>query len=467
MTLMVLSLYSSTALGAGSGYYRHVEGSQSVIVFVHGLFGDAQSTWTAANGAYWPDLIAKDKIFENYSVYVYEYSTSMASNVFSIDETAANMRLYLDADGVSVHKDILFIAHSMGGLVTRAYLLENRAAALNTRLIYFYSTPTTGSQVAAIASLISTNPQLSKLQPMQSADYLADLQRHWLAAAYGIPSFCAYETKSTYGFNVVTQASASNLCNRRLDPLDADHITIVKPENSRDPRYLAFRVAVGETPIGTPSPPLGAGGGRAEVIGNRSRAIGGSAGESGIAPGGPGGDAIVHGDDSLAIGGQGGGAPQANGKGGRGGIAALGLGYGTILPDGHRLSDFGRGGAGANTPEYERTHWSVLTVDEMVAIYSNLRLEEPQRVHVVCADDNCLDLAESFVDLFGRLRWPDVTITYGQLNSTNSISVSPDNSTTHQLSSVIARITGDRIVLTPRHYFEGETDVTIGIGKKS
>jgi hypothetical protein len=133
-------------------------------------------------------------------------------------------------------------------------------------------------------------------------------------------------------------------------------------------------------------------GGNAEVTGNRSTAIGGPAGESGIVLGGPGGDAKVHGDDSLAIGGQGGGAPQANGRGGRGGVAALGMGYGEILPDGHRMSDFGRGGDGAHSAEYLRTHWVALNIDEMVTLFSSLRTLSPEQVHIVCNGDNCSDL---------------------------------------------------------------------------
>jgi pimeloyl-ACP methyl ester carboxylesterase len=140
------------------------------------------------------------------------------------------MRLFFQADGVSSLRDVSFIAHSMGGLAARAYLLKNRDVAQNTRLLFFYSTPTTGSEVASITSLITNNPQLTGMKPMQSADYLGDLQRQWLAASFQIPSFCAYETRPTYGINVVTQASASNLCNRRLDPIDADHISIVKPK---------------------------------------------------------------------------------------------------------------------------------------------------------------------------------------------------------------------------------------------
>lgn len=73
------------------------------------------------------------------------------------------------------------------------------------------------------------------------------MQRQWLSAGFDIPSFCAYETRKTFGLSVVTQASASNLCNRRLDPIDADHLTIVKPSGDRAASYLAFSSALAQT----------------------------------------------------------------------------------------------------------------------------------------------------------------------------------------------------------------------------
>jgi pimeloyl-ACP methyl ester carboxylesterase len=231
-----------------SRYIKQAQGNQSVIVFVHGIFGDSISTWTNRNGAYWPDLLRSDPLFLPYDVYVYEYASRFVGTGFSIDEIAENMQLTLDTDLVSDHKEIIFVSHSMGGLVTRAYLNKNRAAADHVRLAYFYSTPTTGSELASIASLVSRNPQLAQMRPMQSAEYLADLQRQWLDINFQIPSFCAYEKQSTYGVNVVTQASASNLCNRRLDPIDADHMTIVKPADARDTPYRALKSAIQQTP---------------------------------------------------------------------------------------------------------------------------------------------------------------------------------------------------------------------------
>jgi pimeloyl-ACP methyl ester carboxylesterase len=228
---------------SNSRYIKQTSGSRSVIVFVHGIFGDSTSTWTNQNGAYWPLLLAGDPFFSNYDVYAYEYPSRFFGGNFSIDEIADNMRLLFEVDGVSDYGEIIFVSHSMGGLVTRAYLNKNRNA-VRVRLAYFYSTPTTGSELASVGTLISANPQLAKMRSMQSSDYLADLQRQWLNINYDIPSFCAYETLKTYGVNVVTQASASNLCNRRLDPIDGDHLTIVKPTSIRDTAYLALKAAI-------------------------------------------------------------------------------------------------------------------------------------------------------------------------------------------------------------------------------
>jgi pimeloyl-ACP methyl ester carboxylesterase len=181
-------------------------------------------------------------------IYIYEYPTALLNGPFSIDEIAENMRLFFDTDGISQFREIIFLAHSMGGLAVRAYLLKNRDAASRTRLAYYYSTPTNGSEMASLAILVSQNPQLAKMKPMESADFLADQQRQWLAATLNMPSLCAYETQPTYGFKIVTQASASQLCNRRLDPIDANHMTIVKPEGLRDSIYLTFKSAVMQTP---------------------------------------------------------------------------------------------------------------------------------------------------------------------------------------------------------------------------
>lgn len=108
----------------------------------------------------------------------------------------------------------------------------------------------------------------------------------------------------------------------------------------------------------------GGGGGDAKVRGHRSKAVGGRGGRGGIGPGGPGGHAEVEGDDAQVIGGQGGEAPQHDGRGGRGGRAggqeAMAELFGVThrprhmrWPYGEPVTEPGRGGDSADTPQYK------------------------------------------------------------------------------------------------------------------
>jgi len=145
-------------------YVSRKSENTTVIVFVHGVLGDARSSWTnATTGAYWPQLLLQhnDEAFQAVDVYVHEYRSPLLDNAYSIDELAENLRLMLFRDGVfdDPHKHVVFVAHSMGGLVVRSFLVKYASVAGKVRMVYFFGTPTTGSAVANIASLVSRNPQ--------------------------------------------------------------------------------------------------------------------------------------------------------------------------------------------------------------------------------------------------------------------------------------------------------------------
>jgi pimeloyl-ACP methyl ester carboxylesterase len=223
-----------------SRYVRQSEiKSNTVIVFVHGVLGDGQTTWLNGN-SYWPFMLTSDAVFNGADIFVYSYPTSMWATL-SIDELGDNLRLQLNGNGVDAYQRIIFVAHSMGGLVTRAYLLKNREAAAHTSFIYFLSTPTEGSEVASLGTLFSRNPQLGKMRPMNAEDFLADQLRQWLAAELKIPSYCAYERQDTLGLSVVKMQSASALCTKALDPINANHINIAKPANASSDVYQGFK----------------------------------------------------------------------------------------------------------------------------------------------------------------------------------------------------------------------------------
>jgi pimeloyl-ACP methyl ester carboxylesterase len=247
--LLLLSGNSQAQDRPFKSQYIRQTGKDSVIVFVHGVLGDARATWTNdTTKAFWPDLMKEDSFFNRFDIYVYSYSSPFRGAAYTVEELAEDLRRDLDTSDIfRKHKEVLFLCHSMGGIVVRAFLTRYRPQAAQVPMIYFFSTPTTGAQIAGLGKLLSNNPQLRTILPMGSADdYLAAIQKDWLAANFSIASYCAYETQDTFGVRVVGEANATNLCNRRLDPINANHTDIVKPRDRSAVPYVSFRNAVRE-----------------------------------------------------------------------------------------------------------------------------------------------------------------------------------------------------------------------------
>jgi pimeloyl-ACP methyl ester carboxylesterase len=230
-----------------SHYERH-ENKDRVVVFVHGFFGDASDTWTCPKGVFWPSLLLRDTAFDDSDVYVAAYNSG--DNV-TIDEVVSSLNDRLEHDKVFEHREVVFVAHSLGGLVVRKLLLTHREYAQHVRFIYFFSTPGTGSQIARLGSIFAPNPLLREMSSGDSNDYLLSLEFEWKAAKFqSIRLYCAYEKKPTKGVIVVDRLSATRDCGDQTPiPINEDHIGIVKPCSPEDDSYIALKNAVRENPI--------------------------------------------------------------------------------------------------------------------------------------------------------------------------------------------------------------------------
>jgi pimeloyl-ACP methyl ester carboxylesterase len=144
ITLIALFIWShldtdSGAEGHGSSYVRLSHDNNGVIIFVHGVVGDAISTWTNPDTkAYWPDLLTKDPKFDHYDIFVYEFPSTPVGTSLEIDELADDMKRVLENAEVLGQKELIFLSHSMGGLVTRALLLKYRELIPKVGFIYFF-----------------------------------------------------------------------------------------------------------------------------------------------------------------------------------------------------------------------------------------------------------------------------------------------------------------------------------------
>lgn len=234
-----------------SSFPERSNNKHRVIVFVHGVLGEPRATWTnSTTGAFFPAIVSKDSTFDEADIFVYGFPSPKAKGSYNIDELTDHMRRTLDVNNITKNYDeVVFVCHSMGGIVTRAFLLKFRDIEFKVPMIYFFSTPSTGSSLAAFAKAFGKNPQFADMVGIADNTYLGSQQSSWLASKYAnsVKSFCAYEVLDTYGVRVVDRSSATNLCNVRLDPIDANHVDIVKPKSEKGEAFIAFKLAYQET----------------------------------------------------------------------------------------------------------------------------------------------------------------------------------------------------------------------------
>jgi hypothetical protein len=167
----------------------------------------------------------------------------------TIDEVVSNLKSRLDSDQVfSNHREVVFVAHSLGGLIVQRLLLTHRELAKQVPLIYFYSTPETGAQVARLAHLFSHDPLIKEMFAVESNDYLLNLENEWRSAGFNIHRYCAYEKQPLHGVLVVDRLTGTRNCERTV-AINENHETIVKPCDRSADSYIALRNAIRDNPV--------------------------------------------------------------------------------------------------------------------------------------------------------------------------------------------------------------------------
>jgi pimeloyl-ACP methyl ester carboxylesterase len=234
-----------------------------VIVFVHGLHGSRES-WRAANGAYWPDLVRTDPRFAYSDVDVAEYPTPASNGKMSSVQLADILWTRLNQDHVWEHREVVFLAHSLGGILVEEMLLRHPKEAARVKFIVSYGTPHEGSSLARIASIYDKDPLLNDLSDASDNAFLTQLENDWRGqnSVNGIHRFCAYETEDTSPDNafgrylktrarVVSFFSATYGCDVTTPPqaIHADHVNLIRPADRKASAYDFFYRVYRDNPI--------------------------------------------------------------------------------------------------------------------------------------------------------------------------------------------------------------------------
>ncbi len=254
---------SYVAVGPGGFQAKADELKPRVIVFVHGLHG-GHDTWRAANGAYWPQLIQTDPHFQKSDVVVAEYPTPSLHGRLSTGQLAQILWDGLKKQRVWEHREVVFITHSLGGILTEEMLLNHPADAMHVPFVVSYATPHQGSFVANLAKIYDGDPLLTDLRESNDNSFLMDLEQRWRStqSVTRIHRFCAFEALDTAAgagvgrylrahVRVVNYYSATYGCDVDTAPqkIVADHIGIVKPADRSADAYSFFARVYRNNPI--------------------------------------------------------------------------------------------------------------------------------------------------------------------------------------------------------------------------
>lgn len=233
---------------------KRKEKKKSVVIFVHGFKGNID-TWTNKSiNKDFPSLLKENQeINDNFDFAYFNYYTKLCNNtsvsivkkLFKHTKKKKNVDIYKIANELKSairfkckeYENIVIVAHSMGGLVAKALLLDdnNEEQLSKIKLFLSLAVPHSGSDWARLGKVVSKhNPQLINLEPL--GDTVTELSHKWIEKEHP-------ETVYFVGNydDIVCENSAIAFQTGYKDIVhtDDDHLTISKPESKESLIYSA------------------------------------------------------------------------------------------------------------------------------------------------------------------------------------------------------------------------------------
>ncbi|MEZ5476487.1 MAG: AAA family ATPase [Thiolinea sp.] len=235
------------------------------LIFIHGLGGDAFSTWQYNNEQkyFWPKSLANE--FPDIGVWTIGYGATVSQwieDVMPMEDRAENLLNHLSVIGIG-SKPLVFVAHSMGGLIGKYILIQASQSndkdyqqiAENCLGVVFLAVPHDGSGWSNLLDyarfLIRGNKILKQLAKDDSALRQLDRNFSQLVQRKNLACYGFFETEQVryrkkllgfipvpVGIKIVSESSASSsFLSRPATPLPANHISICKLKSKRDQLY--------------------------------------------------------------------------------------------------------------------------------------------------------------------------------------------------------------------------------------
>ena len=157
----------------------------SSVVFVHGILSSGETCWRHKNGSYWPDLLKNESGLDELGIYVFTYQTGVFSGNYRLGDAVDSLKEHMRLDGLFDNRRIIFVCHSMGGIVVRKFLVERQAELIEGKTeigLFLVASPSLGSSYANWLSPLAQffgHSQAAALRFQQENAWLNDLDKEF------------------------------------------------------------------------------------------------------------------------------------------------------------------------------------------------------------------------------------------------------------------------------------------------
>ncbi len=240
------------------------------VVFVHGLDGDATTTWHPKGDSecFWPRWLAED--IKGVGVWSLGYavnSTAWKGTAMPLIDRGTNVLDKLELEGLG-NRPLVFVCHSLGGLLVKQVLRhandygnsDYQRILDQTAGIVFLSTPHSGADIASWLSHIGSLLRLSvSVEELKAHDPQLRGLNNWFRNsphARRIRTLVYCEKRTVAGLLVVNETSADpGITGVVPIPLDEDHISICKPNTRQAQVYRRVQRLIEDT-LASPTVPV-------------------------------------------------------------------------------------------------------------------------------------------------------------------------------------------------------------------